>query len=47
MRFKKTREVEKLEMENMEMKKILNQFMDTDQVFYVEFHLSIGLDSSL
>lgn len=32
-RFKKTKEVEKLENENMELKKILKQFMDAEQVF--------------
>lgn len=34
-RFKKMKEVEQLETENMELKKILKQFMDTEQVFYI------------
>lgn len=43
-RYKKTKEVEQLETENMELKKILKQFMDAQQVFYVIFHaLSIRL----
>jgi len=29
------KEVEQLETENMELKKILKQFMDTEQVFYI------------
>lgn len=33
-RNKKMKEVEQLEIENMELKKILKQFMDAEQVFY-------------
>jgi len=37
-RFKKMKEVDKLESENMELKTILKQFMDAEQVLYVKFH---------
>jgi len=42
-RFKKMKEVEQLETENMELKKILKQFMDSEQVFNVMFYKLILL----